>query len=77
MIIWMEKFLLNPQILILIQMQILEMRMVVGESHIYFFRFKKDFIHLISICSLADNLNSRQLLANAEIRLPNNERLGL
>lgn len=45
---------------------------------IYFFRFKKYFIHqIIYICSLVDNLNSRQLLANAEIRLPNNERLGI
>lgn len=46
-------------------------------SYLFYFLLIKHFIHqIISICSLGDNLNSRQLLSNAEIRiLPNNDRI--
>lgn len=53
--------------------------MGVGKSrvlYIFIYNYIK-FIRIISNFSLVDNLSSRQLLANAEIRLPNNERLGV
>lgn len=44
----------------------------------FFFIFLKYIIYqIISICNFVDNLNSRQLLPNAKIRLPNNEKLGV